>query len=529
MDVKREFLIDRQGKTAVLYAGVLDLAHQRGLTGIRTTLLQVPADENGQVAIVSAVAEFTDGRSFSGLGDASPLNVARPMLTCLIRMAECVPLNTRILTATGWKFHHELTVGELVLAYDVDADCCRWTPLRHVSVYGGQWEAIRLSSRSFEAVCTPDHTWAVTSQNGPRRLKRTCDLTPSDRIITSAPCLDGSHPLTAEESAILGWLATDGTVRSSYVGQYGPYRRMVIRQSKPDQVERIRELVGVNASEYVSQPRDRDFGSHVSKCLPCHTFDLRAEFGRNLWQKAGLRDWSDLPQLALQLGPEAREAMLASMLDGDGSRRGNRDSWTFGKKRKPGVMSAFRLLATLNGRSLGKPGMASRGDVPVQTIRANRLISCDYLKRDRVIIDGVWCPTTDLGTWIMERNGHITITGNTRSKARALRDAVNLGALIAEELPDDVADETPQPRRAASAGRQSPRSQELAQSSPPPTTAPTQVDPNKPATEAQRRAVILLLGGGDAAVTALKTRYGVDLADLTDGVARRVIRERQVS
>lgn len=89
--LKKEFLTTRQGKTFVLYAGLLDLAHQGGLTSIVTTIQQVPDQENGKVAIVTATASFeSDGKSktFTGIGDAAPNNVAPAIQTALLRMAE---------------------------------------------------------------------------------------------------------------------------------------------------------------------------------------------------------------------------------------------------------------------------------------------------------------------------------------------------------------------------------------------------------------------------------------------------------
>jgi hypothetical protein len=85
--MKKQFIVNRQGKDFALYAGLLDQAHTEGLKRIETTLLQVPSEENGHVAIVHAIVETEKG-CFSGLGDASPLNVARPMVTVLIRLAE---------------------------------------------------------------------------------------------------------------------------------------------------------------------------------------------------------------------------------------------------------------------------------------------------------------------------------------------------------------------------------------------------------------------------------------------------------
>jgi len=85
--LKSEFLIEREGKQFVLYAGLLDLAHSQGLRAIRTHLLQIPNEANGQTAIVSAEVE-TERGTFAGLGDASPANVAPHLLTATIRVAE---------------------------------------------------------------------------------------------------------------------------------------------------------------------------------------------------------------------------------------------------------------------------------------------------------------------------------------------------------------------------------------------------------------------------------------------------------
>lgn len=80
-------MIERQGKRFVLYAGLLEEAHSRGLRSIETELLQVPASANGEVAIVKAVVRTDEGK-FGGIGDASPENVNRAIAPHLIRMAE---------------------------------------------------------------------------------------------------------------------------------------------------------------------------------------------------------------------------------------------------------------------------------------------------------------------------------------------------------------------------------------------------------------------------------------------------------
>ncbi len=89
--MRKEFLVERQGKTFCLYAGLLSLAHEQGLKSIITELVQIPNENNNRVAICTAkVTLEKDGvlREFHGIGDAAPNNVAPAMQTCLIRLAE---------------------------------------------------------------------------------------------------------------------------------------------------------------------------------------------------------------------------------------------------------------------------------------------------------------------------------------------------------------------------------------------------------------------------------------------------------
>jgi hypothetical protein len=83
---------DRSGrvtgtKEVVTYQGLLSKAHEEGLAKIETTLVQVPSDDNGRIAIAKVVIETAKGR-FEAIGDASPDNVNSFIIPHLIRMAE---------------------------------------------------------------------------------------------------------------------------------------------------------------------------------------------------------------------------------------------------------------------------------------------------------------------------------------------------------------------------------------------------------------------------------------------------------
>jgi hypothetical protein len=81
------FITSIKGKDFVLYAGVLDLATQKGLMKLEVELLQFPNKENKNEAICRAVAISNTGEVFSDIGDANPTNCHSMIAKHLIRMA----------------------------------------------------------------------------------------------------------------------------------------------------------------------------------------------------------------------------------------------------------------------------------------------------------------------------------------------------------------------------------------------------------------------------------------------------------
>ena len=74
-------------KDVVLYAGLLSQAHEEGLAKVRTSILQIPTEENGRLAIIKAEVETSKGL-FEAIGDACPENVDDFLAPHLIRVAE---------------------------------------------------------------------------------------------------------------------------------------------------------------------------------------------------------------------------------------------------------------------------------------------------------------------------------------------------------------------------------------------------------------------------------------------------------
>src|SRR5215216_2459475 len=135
--MRDEFMITRQGKQYVLFAGLLDEAHNRGLRGIDTELVQVPTPDNGNVAVVKATVEMEgpdegQGRTFSGIGDASPENVGRNIVPHIIRMAETRAKARALRDAVnvGATALEELSDGDDAPPADYQSARSRPTPIR---------------------------------------------------------------------------------------------------------------------------------------------------------------------------------------------------------------------------------------------------------------------------------------------------------------------------------------------------------------------------------------------------------------
>lgn len=85
--IDKKFIVKLQGKDFVTYEGLLDLAHQMGLKGISTEILQLPNIDNESICIVKAIARVEEGE-YHGIGDAGPSSVNRMIAPHIIRMAE---------------------------------------------------------------------------------------------------------------------------------------------------------------------------------------------------------------------------------------------------------------------------------------------------------------------------------------------------------------------------------------------------------------------------------------------------------
>jgi hypothetical protein len=81
--IDARYVVTLHGKDYILYAGLVALAHQRGLRSLKAEFISVTET----MALAKAEAVFADGRIFQEASDSSPDNVGKQVRPSWPRMA----------------------------------------------------------------------------------------------------------------------------------------------------------------------------------------------------------------------------------------------------------------------------------------------------------------------------------------------------------------------------------------------------------------------------------------------------------
>jgi len=323
----------------------------------------------------------------------------------------CVDEKTECLTPAGWKRHDELNAGDMVAAFDLQADRATWATAQEVYRYNvrGQ-EMATVQARCLDMMLTPDHRCVIYRQEPhckslilqPPQIVPARRLRRSQRVPVASEWLptstQGPHPLLA---ALVGWYVTEGSAGEDSVTIY---------QSgtvNPGYCDEIRTLLVRLGAEYTEQSRTRLWRGNPRVSI---TWRITRGVANEL---LSLCPGKRLP-LDVLLWPEASLLPLwDALMKGDGHfREGGRQ--TFVQKDKVLIDQVqalgFRLgyATSLRKRSEGTWAL-------YKTVRRYRMLRSETTEvLGRGSYSGVvWCPRTKYGTFVARRNGRVFITGNT--------------------------------------------------------------------------------------------------------------------
>lgn len=313
----------------------------------------------------------------------------------------CVPVSTsKALTKEGWKSYFELEVGELILAYDMKTKTNKWTPVLNLHYYeNAPTIDIIKPGHNIKLTSTPDHKWVVYRK-----------ATGPDLVVHKNAELVYSLIQKLKNKEITFTEAKE--YQSSIQEHYKKYKDCTweefLSESKFSKggefLITTEELKNGAFKQYViknAAPLDESYSDSNLKLTSKYNDSWTAN--------------------VLDMSRSQSEVWFSSAIIYDGNQNkdyevnsnGSKTYKTYGFKQKhPDHQDAFVASCILTGRRVRYGSYSENG------CRNFYITERDYIPLDTVYFnDGestdVWCPETEFGTWVMNQDGLVTITGNS--------------------------------------------------------------------------------------------------------------------
>jgi len=316
----------------------------------------------------------------------------------------CLPESAEVLTKRGFVKGIDLASTDMVLGYEHGKT--RWVKVNNKFIIKNA-ELISFGSYNFAATCTENHRWLCRSGRGKESYCTLNEINTGQGIVVSAPCVeDGDINITPTEASLLGWLITDGCVRTLSKNSFNAG----IAQSP-------RKYLDVIKKEF----KELITGEYSVANSDCSQINLATKKVRELFDKIGICHETikdDLLKIVARFPQQSRKAMLDSMLKAGGWAEQatiknylRKPRLRFSQKRGA-VLDIFCVLATMEGLRLGKFIEAKNGVVTV-SISHSKLARKQSLRKKGETTQGVaWCIKTETGNFVCRIGDQITITGN---------------------------------------------------------------------------------------------------------------------
>jgi len=405
---KRYFAGLKAEAFAVEYVHELQRAKERFERG------QGPAPDVDKVAerVARLINEDFGGLHLQRMGRHPTLQKILRLL--LLAPDWCVDAKTRAMTKDGWRFYHELSDDDEIMAFDPQTHTLRWSRLKDKYVnqhYAGKMVQIRNVNRHI--MMTPEHTcYARNFTTGQYDIVKAKDLQTNHLIPRCAPFpAPVDKTITDNLVRTVGWMVTDGHVKpvrwTRKDGSVGHSGTGKIKQAKPHTVKILKDMgFSCYVDNFVS-----DHGKFVSR-HPAYVFSVPAKTISEM-EKLGIKDNNLTWEFLRRLTDEQRQILYDTMMLGDGT----------GQKRFCGKEKEVFLMTMLQ-TMMGLPStfyQQEKNCWRTRWITRGKDISCwghHNNKREVDYSGTIWCPSVDTGFWLAEREGLMFITGNTESNFR---------------------------------------------------------------------------------------------------------------
>jgi hypothetical protein len=357
----------------------------------------------------------------------------------------CLPMHTKVLTKEGWKFYDEISIGEAVLSFNENTGMIEDdTVLEKHFFYDKE---LFIFSNNFDSFkCTEEHRWYGWKNSKPKTGKRikkfgyfeAKDFNQETNILLSAPYIGGDSDITPDESELIGWILSEGSITWSKKSENTSASkglkkevRVLITQSINYYTEHIENLLNKLNISFYKYPRPTpDNGNTVV------IYVISNECARKFIDRVvGIRkDKYDINWVkwVISLKRESLERFMYGFFLGDGNVKSfqkNKEYLISQNKGNifDGVATAMQLLGT------GRLSFTNKSDKCISIRKKKKShLTCQEIKKDTLGIQDTFCLTTKNSSFIIWQDNFIGITGNCIYGAQPKKIAKMTGESLEE-------------------------------------------------------------------------------------------------
>jgi len=313
---------------------------------------------------------------------------------------QCVDEATLCLTPAGWRRYSDLKVGDTIYVFDLATKKIKEDAVKAVNLYEYDGDMLLFEGRKLSFLVTPNHKIVRRVFHGNKYLLEDADAVCKYKtpiIIPLAAEVDRPdyEKFTDDEIRLIAWFLSDACMEKNK-------NRIRIYQSPKKYADRIRGLLnrlGIRFTE------SKDYGQWSGEN---RVFNIYGETAAK-WRAYTKCNRNKIPEDFLR-NASARQFRIFieeyALADGCFERRGR---IRIAKKNEE-MADDLLYVCTLAGVAARR--VYRKQATSVITLYKGKHASVIRIRK--VHYKGkVWCPTTDTGTFIAKRNGHVFITGNS--------------------------------------------------------------------------------------------------------------------
>jgi ribonucleoside-triphosphate reductase len=323
---------------------------------------------------------------------------------------QCISEDTEILTPEGWKSWDEVKVGDEIYTLNLQTKELEVKTVKHVFKRYYRGIMYRLKNRIQDQLISPEHKVLRRKFN-----TQNYTLEPIEKILTlKSPIIvpiagknpNPDLPIPDEQIKLMAWIIAEGSIEKP--GKYKTSHRVSIYQSKRKHPENYQEIVNLLKHFNLS------FTNHpvISLGEEVQRIRLNAESSRMIHRWFKTKETVHfIPEYLFKMSQRQSRIFIETYLKADG-----KENYKIATSHIDLLKELQRIIVNAGWAftvRVQKPTNPRISKKPVFILGIIKHPETYISKIEKVKYQGmIWCPTTDNGTIICQRNGKVFITGN---------------------------------------------------------------------------------------------------------------------